>query len=81
MAYQLNCEDVDAILHLHAIGALTDESCKIQLFDFMSERVKAQGHEPMFEEAGERTPSSFVSEDEPVPLLVRLRELGEPAEG
>jgi len=72
MAYQLNCEDADAILHLYEIGAISAESCKIQLFDFMSDRLKAEGHEPLFEEAGEQTPSSFLSEDEPAARLVRL---------
>jgi len=68
MAYQLNSEDADAILHLYEIGAISEESCKLQLFDFMTDRVKAQGGEPLFERRGEEPPSDY----EPISQLVRI---------
>jgi len=49
MAVALDRQEHERILALYYNGHISAEALKVQLFDYMSERVKAQGHEPLFD--------------------------------
>jgi len=49
MALALDKQEHKRLLALYDNGHISAESLKVQLFDYMSERVKAEGHEPLFD--------------------------------